>query len=176
MVKFWQISNIALKSSHQRCSMKKAVLNNLAILIKKYLCWSLFLINLQAYNLATLSQRDSNTGVFLWILQKFWKPVSKDICERLPLTIFAKHFILLASQGCEYALIKLNRTAISEDLFLNYILSSHDYLVVRHSSQIQNTCLSFQIDSPLEDFCVKIGNPAFCLFLYLTGLHFRGEL
>ena len=23
---------------------------------------------------------------------------------------------------------------------------------------------------------VTIGNPAFCLFLYLTGVHFRGEL
>ena len=23
---------------------------------------------------------------------------------------------------------------------------------------------------------MKIGNPAFCLFLYLTGVHFRGEL
>ena len=23
---------------------------------------------------------------------------------------------------------------------------------------------------------MTIGNPAFCLFLYLTGVHFRGEL
>ena len=23
---------------------------------------------------------------------------------------------------------------------------------------------------------MTIGNPAFCLFLYLTGIHFRGEL
>ena len=45
---------------------KKAVLKNLAILIEKYLCWSLFLINLlQAYKPATLLQRDSNTGVFM---------------------------------------------------------------------------------------------------------------
>ena len=56
---------MGLKSSHRRCSIKKAVLKNLAILIEKYLCWSLFLINLQAYKPATLLQRDSNTGVFL---------------------------------------------------------------------------------------------------------------
>ena len=49
-----------------------------------------------------------------------------------PLTIFAKHFILFVSQGYEYALIKLNRTAISANLFLNHILSSHYYLAVRH--------------------------------------------
>ena len=28
----------------------------------------------------------------------------------------------------------------------------------------------------LEVVSVTIGNPAFCLFLYLTGVHFRGEL
>ena len=70
-----QVSNIALKSIHQRCSTRKAVLQNLAKLIEKYLCWSLFLINLQAYKPPTLLQRDSNTGVFLWILRKFWKPL-----------------------------------------------------------------------------------------------------
>ena len=71
MVKFWQVSNIVLKRSYQRCSIKKAVLKNLAILIAKHLCWSLFLINLQAYKAATLLQRDSNTVVFLWVLRSF---------------------------------------------------------------------------------------------------------
>ena len=47
------------------CSIKKAVLKNLAILIEKYLCWSLFLINLQAYKSAALLQSDCNTGAFL---------------------------------------------------------------------------------------------------------------
>ena len=62
----WIINNnIALKSSHRRCSIRKAVLKNLAILIEKYLCLNLLLINLQAYKPATILQRDSNTGVFL---------------------------------------------------------------------------------------------------------------
>ena len=34
----------------------------------KHLCWSYFLIKLQACRFATLLKRDSNTGVFLWIL------------------------------------------------------------------------------------------------------------
>ena len=50
MVKVWQVSNIALKRSCRRCSIKRAVLKNLAILIGKHLCWSFFLINLQAYS------------------------------------------------------------------------------------------------------------------------------
>ena len=35
----------------------------------KHLCWSLFLIKMQTFRPATLSKRDSITGVFLWILQ-----------------------------------------------------------------------------------------------------------
>ena len=71
MVKLWQVLNIVLKRSHRRSSVKKAVLKHWAILIEKYLCWSLFSINLQAYKSATLLQTDSNTGLFLWILQNF---------------------------------------------------------------------------------------------------------
>ena len=36
------------RSNHHRCSIKKAVLKNSAIFTGKNLCWSLFLINLQA--------------------------------------------------------------------------------------------------------------------------------
>ena len=48
------------------------------------------------------------------------------------LPIFVKYFILLVSQGYEYALIKLNRTAISKNLFSDYISSSYYYLNLRH--------------------------------------------
>ena len=36
---------------------------------RKHLWWSFFLIKLQTLTPATLLKRDSNTGVFLWILQ-----------------------------------------------------------------------------------------------------------
>ena len=42
MVKFWQVSNINLKSSYRRCSIKKAVLKNVAIFIGKHLPWVAF--------------------------------------------------------------------------------------------------------------------------------------
>ena len=38
---------------------------------EKHLCWSLFLIKLQAWRSATLWKRDSNTDVFLWIFTIF---------------------------------------------------------------------------------------------------------
>ena len=62
-----------------------------------------------------------------------------------PLTIFAEHFILFLSQGYEYAFDKTKqnsgvlsfisqkiRTAISANIFLNSILSSHYYPTMRH--------------------------------------------
>ena len=82
MVKFWQVSNIDLTSSYSRCSINKAVLKNLTILIGKHLCWNLLLINLQANKVnkpATLLQRDSNIAKFLKA------SFLKDICERLVL-------------------------------------------------------------------------------------------
>ena len=45
---------------------KKDVLKNFANLTEKHLCWSLFLIKMEAWGPATLLKRDSNTDVFLW--------------------------------------------------------------------------------------------------------------
>ena len=51
-----------IRSSHRRCSIKKATLKNF---------W-----------------RDFNTAVFLWILQKILRtPILKNICERLLLNL-----------------------------------------------------------------------------------------
>ena len=52
-------------NSHRRCSIKTAVLKNVAIFTGRHLCWSLFLKKLQTSRSATLLKRDSNTGVFL---------------------------------------------------------------------------------------------------------------
>ena len=43
---------------------KIAVLKKFAIFTGKHLSWSLFLIKMQGFMPATLSKRDSNTGVF----------------------------------------------------------------------------------------------------------------
>ena len=38
---------------------------------RKHRCWSLFLTKLHFFKSVTLLKRDSNTGVFLWLLKKF---------------------------------------------------------------------------------------------------------
>ena len=55
----------SFKKQPPKVFMRKAVLKNLKILIEKYLCWSLYLVDLQAYKPATLLQRDSNTNAYL---------------------------------------------------------------------------------------------------------------
>ena len=59
------------RSSRSQIFFKIGVLKNFAIFIGKHMCWSLFLIKLQALKPATLLKRDPNTGVFLSYLQKF---------------------------------------------------------------------------------------------------------
>ena len=51
--------------------LKTAILKNFAIFTGKHLCRSLFLTKVQAWKSAALLKRDSNTGVFLWILRIF---------------------------------------------------------------------------------------------------------
>ena len=52
-------------SSHQRCSIKIAILEYSAIFTEKHLCGSLFWIKLQGWWALTLRKRSFNTGVFL---------------------------------------------------------------------------------------------------------------
>ena len=57
--------------SHQRCSTEKVVLKEFATFTGKDLRRSNVLIKLKVFRPATLLQRDSNTGIFLWILRNF---------------------------------------------------------------------------------------------------------
>ena len=66
---------IIFRSSCMQMFFKTGVIRNFSLFTGKHLCWSLFLIKLQALQAATLFQpclkRDFNTGVFLRILQHF---------------------------------------------------------------------------------------------------------
>ena len=74
-----------------RGSVKKGVLKNFANFTGKHLWWSLFLIKLQALRPGALLKRSSNTGVFLWSLQNFWRiPILKKIYKRLLLVLLSR--------------------------------------------------------------------------------------
>ena len=70
-----------VKSSYRRCSVKKAVLKNFSIFTGKQLCWSLFLMKLQAWRLHRC---------FPVNIVKFFRTlILKNICERLLLVNFS---------------------------------------------------------------------------------------
>ena len=58
-------NTLLFRSSCSQMFFKIDFLKNFAKFTGKHLCWSLFLINLQAWKAATLSKRDSNRDVFL---------------------------------------------------------------------------------------------------------------
>ena len=47
-ITYLQLNCTEWGNSHQRCSIKKALLKNFAIFTEKHLCWSLFKIKMQA--------------------------------------------------------------------------------------------------------------------------------
>ena len=63
--------NFDCQSTRSQMFFETGVLNNYAIFTGKHLCWSFFLIKLQVSSLHFYWKRDSNIGVFLWILQSF---------------------------------------------------------------------------------------------------------
>ena len=71
-----------LRSSQRKYSLKKGVLENFAISTGKYLCCSHFLVMLQTFRPTTFIRRDSNIGIFLWVLRNF--------CEYFKNTHFEK--------------------------------------------------------------------------------------
>ena len=80
------ITKLLCRSSRSQMCFKIGFLTNFEILIGKHLYWILFLINLQA----TLLKRDSDTGVFLWIL---WNSKNCFFTEHLRwLLLYLRHY------------------------------------------------------------------------------------
>ena len=71
------IIKFPVNCNHRWCSLNKIFLNSLQY---SHLCWRLFLINLLPPDL--LLKRDSNAGVFLWILQTLTTPISRKHLRR----------------------------------------------------------------------------------------------
>ena len=67
-----------IRSSHRRCSVKKAVLKKFADFTGKHLCWNLFLINFQTNFIKKRLQYRCFPVKFAKFLRT---PISKNICE-----------------------------------------------------------------------------------------------
>ena len=105
-------SEIMLQKQSPEVFCKRAVFKDFVIFIRKHLCWSLFLIKLQARP-ATLLRRDSHTSLLLWILSNFQENLFWRRCERLLL-------MLLKPQGTNYS-----NAQISYLLFMNKDVLAH---------------------------------------------------
>ena len=66
-----QFKNYYSEAATSGVLLKKLFIKILQDSQQKCLCWTLFLIKLQACRPTTLSKRDHNTGVSLWLLQHF---------------------------------------------------------------------------------------------------------
>ena len=66
---YFHFESRKFRRSSSQMSFKINVFKSFAIFTGKRLCWSLFLIKLLACKPGSLSKGDSNTGLFLWILQ-----------------------------------------------------------------------------------------------------------
>ena len=75
------------RSRHQRCSIKKGVLKNFPKFIVKQLRHSLFLNKVVGLSLQLYSKRDSDTGVFLWILRNFKEHFRVDASVDFPKSV-----------------------------------------------------------------------------------------
>ena len=109
------------RSSHQRCSVKKGFLKNVANFTGMHLCWSLFLITLQIFRPVTLLKRYSNIDSMKFV--KFLKtPLLNNICERLLLFVLSQNTI--TNSGGEFGLDETSAEC-KVSILLNVIILSN---------------------------------------------------
>ena len=87
-------------SSRSQMFFKICILKNVPIITGKHLRWSFFLIKLQTWRAAALLNRDSNTGVSMWILQNFSGQLSIEylrwlLLNKVQTNVKSTWFILL---------------------------------------------------------------------------------
>ena len=104
------------RSSHQSCSIEKAVFKNFAIFTGKNLCWSLLLIDLRASKPATFLKRNSNTGVFCECWKILRTLILLKICQQLLL-----QFLLLIVNISSWVLVSaLNSKGLFSKVFFHF--------------------------------------------------------
>ena len=77
---------IMVTSSHRGCSIKKAVLKNVAMFTGKHLCWNLFLINNNNRSETLLKTRLQHRSFPVNFAKFLRSPILKNIYERLLLS------------------------------------------------------------------------------------------
>ena len=92
-----KFKNSIFRSSHQTCSMKKAVLKNFAIFTGKYLSWNIFLIILRAlaWNLIKkrLQHRCFPGNIAKFLRTHILNNICKQLLLKLPDCLFTNNLV-----------------------------------------------------------------------------------
>ena len=77
-------SSTIFRSSHWRCSTKKAILGHFVIFTGKHLCWGLFFTKVAGHQACNFVKKRLQHRYFLANIRKFIRrPILKNICKRL---------------------------------------------------------------------------------------------
>ena len=87
------------RSSHWKCSLKKAIFKNFANFTRKHLSWSLFLMRLQGWDLQLYSKQ-TTTQVFSIEIYKILKNTEFEEHLRTTATVISKSRMLSFIQIC----------------------------------------------------------------------------
>ena len=123
------------RSSHWTCSVKKGILKNFANFTGKHLCWSLFLITLQLFRLATSLKIDSKTDVFLRNLRIF---------KNTYFEIFVSPQNTITNSNCEFGLSETS-TECKASIFLNITTSFQSNAAIKFICKLKKVSLTFQL-------------------------------
>ena len=85
LYKFFSFRNSStiFRSSHWRCSIKKAILKHFVIFAGKHLCWGLFFNRVAGHQTCNFIKERLQHRYFLANITKFIRPILKNFCKRL---------------------------------------------------------------------------------------------
>ena len=87
------------RSSRLDVFCKTVVLKNFTKITEKHLCPSLFFNKVAGLRPATLSKRDSGTGIFLWILRNY---LGQLFLQNITVAAFELSFLGLLNEWIEF--------------------------------------------------------------------------
>ena len=111
-----------LRSSRSQMFFKIGVLKNLAIFTRKHLCWSLFLIKLQAWRPLHFIEKETPTQVFFC-----------EYCEIIENSFFIEHLLLIILFRNFYVMIELFGRFWIQNWYFSYFLC-HCFVLFHNSS------------------------------------------
>ena len=101
---------------------KLGILKNFTNFTGKHLCWSSFVIRLQAIRPATLLKTDSDTGIFPWYLQTFKE---HSFLQKPPMVASENNDQQQLSESFAYSCHKIVQPILLQELINDFAICKH---------------------------------------------------